>query len=99
MDFTPVAEAAWIGLPIHWNETAFWALSDGNTSLLITSVITIMPIALATMVEHIGDISAISSTVGINYIKEPGLHRTLLGDGLATIIASLFGCSCEYHLR
>ena len=91
VDFTPVAEAAWIGLPIHWNETAFWALSDGNTSLLITSVITIMPIALATMVEHIGDISAISSTVGINYIKEPGLHRTLLGDGLATIIASLFG--------
>lgn len=53
VDFTPVAEAAWIGLPIHWNETAFWALSDGNTSLLITSVITIMPIALATMVEHI----------------------------------------------
>ena len=49
VDFTPVAEAAWIGLPIHWNETAFWALSDGNTSLLITSVITIMPIALATM--------------------------------------------------
>ena len=91
VDFTPVAEAAWFGLPIHWNETAFWALSDGNTSLLITSVITIMPIALATMVEHIGDISAISSTVGINYIKEPGLHRTLLGDGLATIIASLFG--------
>ena len=91
VDFAPVAEAAWIGLPIHWNETAFWALSDGNTSLLITSVITIMPIALATMVEHIGDISAISSTVGINYIKEPGLHRTLLGDGLATIIASLFG--------
>ena len=73
------------------NETAFWALSDGNTSLLITSVITIMPIALATMVEHIGDISAISSTVGVNYIKDPGLHRTLLGDGLATIIASLFG--------
>ena len=50
-----------------------------------------MPIALATMVEHIGDISAISSTVGVNYIKDPGLHRTLLGDGLATIIASLFG--------
>ena len=91
VDFATVAEAAWIGLPIHWNETAFWALSDGNTSLLITSVITIMPIALATMVEHIGDISAISSTVGVNYIKDPGLHRTLLGDGLATIIASLFG--------
>ena len=50
-----------------------------------------MPIAFATIVEHIGDISAISSTVGKNYIKEPGLHRTLLGDGLATIVASLFG--------
>ena len=57
---------------------------------MITAVITIMPIALATIVEHIGDISAISSTTGINYIKDPGLHRTLLGDGLATIVASLF---------
>lgn len=91
VDFTPVKEAAWFGLPIHWDRTTFWALSEGNTSLLITSVITIMPIALATMVEHIGDISAISSTVGKNYIKDPGLHRTLLGDGLATILASLFG--------
>ncbi|MCI8692268.1 MAG: uracil-xanthine permease [Lachnospiraceae bacterium] len=91
VDFTAVKEAAWFGLPIHWEETAFWALSDGNISLLVTSVITIMPIALATIVEHIGDISAISSTVGKNYIKEPGLHRTLLGDGLATILASLFG--------
>ena len=50
-----------------------------------------MPIALATMVEHIGDICAISSTVGKNYIKDPGLHRTLLGDGAATFLASLFG--------
>ena len=91
VDFTAVKEAAWVGVPIHWNNTAFWAFQDGNTSLLITSVITIMPIALATMVEHIGDISAISSTVGKNYIKDPGLHRTLLGDGLATIMASLFG--------
>ena len=91
VDFTAVKEAAWIGIPIHWSSTAFWAVSDGNISLLITSVITIMPIALATIVEHIGDISAISSTVGKNYIKEPGLHRTLLGDGLATIAASLFG--------
>ena len=50
-----------------------------------------MPIALATMVEHIGDICAISSTVGKNFIKDPGLHRTLCGDGAATLIASLFG--------
>lgn len=91
VDFTPVAEADWFGIPIHWGQTAFSVLSGGDTALLITSIITIMPIALATMVEHIGDISAISSTVGINYIKEPGLHRSLLGDGLATIMASLFG--------
>ena len=62
-----------------------------DASLMITAVITIMPIALATIVEHIGDVSAISSTVGKNFIKDPGLHRTLLGDGLATIVASLFG--------
>ena len=91
VDFTPVAQASWFGLPLHWEETAFSVLANGDASLLITAVITIMPIALATMVEHIGDISAISSTVGINYIKNPGLHRTLLGDGLATIVASLFG--------
>ncbi len=90
VDFTAVAEADWLGFPIRWEETAF-SVMGGDASLLITSVITIMPIALATMVEHIGDISAISSTVGVNYIKSPGLHRTLLGDGLATIVASLFG--------
>ena len=91
VDFAPVAQADWIGLPVHWEQTAFWALSQGDMSLLITSVITIMPISLATIVEHIGDVSAISSTVGKNYIKDPGLHRTLLGDGLATISAAMFG--------
>lgn len=92
VDFSGVAEAAWFGLPIHKEMTVF-ALFDGkiDTSLLFTSVITIVPIALATIVEHIGDISAISSTTGVNYIKDPGLHRTLLGDGLATTMASLFG--------
>lgn len=50
-----------------------------------------MPIALATMVEHIGDMCAISSTVGRNFLADPGLHRTLVGDGLATSMASLFG--------
>ncbi len=91
VDFTAVAEAKWFGIPIHWEDTAFSVMVGGDTAMVITSIITIMPIALATMVEHIGDISAISSTVGINYIKNPGLHRTLLGDGLATIMASLFG--------
>ncbi len=93
IDFTPVAEAAWIGLPIGWNRTVFGIFTSGNvnTSLLLTAVITILPISFATMMEHIGDISAISSTVGRNYIQEPGLHRTLTGDGLATAVASLFG--------
>lgn len=57
----------------------------------ISAIITIMPIAIATMMEHIGDISAIGATTGKNYIVNPGLHRTLLGDGLATVMASLLG--------
>ena len=91
VDFTPVKEAAWIGSPIHWEETVISLFPGADSSLLITAAITIMPIALATMVEHIGDISAISSTVGKNYMKDPGLHRTLFGDGAATMLASLFG--------
>lgn len=93
IDFTSVKEAAWIGFPIHYENTVFSIFTSGNMdgALLIASVITIVPIAFATMMEHIGDISAISSTVGINYIKDPGLHRTLTGDGLATALASLFG--------
>ena len=57
----------------------------------ISAIITIMPLALATMMEHIGDISAIGATTGKNYIANPGLHRTLLGDGLATCLAAAFG--------
>jgi len=79
-------------LPVVWDNTVF-ALFGPNfdSGLAITAIITIVPIALATMIEHIGDVSAISSTCNRNYIAEPGLHRTLLGDGLATMIASLFG--------
>lgn len=92
VDFSGVAEAAWIGLPVTWSETVFSLFGEGfDSGLAITAVITIMPIALATMIEHIGDITAISSTCNRNYIAEPGLHRTLLGDGLATVLASLFG--------
>lgn len=91
VDFSDVANASWIGLPIHYESTAFWAFQDGNTELLISAIITMVPIALATIVEHMGDISAISSTVGKNYVEDPGLHRTLLGDGLATILAAMFG--------
>ena len=91
VDFSGVASAPWIGIPIHKEMTVLGMFNNFDASKMITAIITIMPIALATIVEHIGDISAISSTTGRNYIKEPGLHRTLLGDGLATIVASLFG--------
>jgi uracil permease len=62
---------------------------DGN--LIVSAIITIVPIAVATMMEHVGDISAIGSTVGKNFIDDPGLHRTLIGDGVGTTIAALFG--------
>ncbi len=92
IDFTPVKEAAWFGFPIHFERTVFSIFTGGaDGALLFSAVVTIVPIALATMMEHIGDISAISSTVGINFIRDPGLHRTLTGDGLATTVASLFG--------
>lgn len=83
--------AAWIGNPIKWECTIFGGVDWSNTSLIVSSVVAIMPIALATMMEHIGDICAISSTVGKNFITDPGLHRTLTGDGIATTLASLFG--------
>ena len=93
VDFTAVREAAWLGLPFQWSNTVFGLFARDNldTSMLITAAITIMPLALATMVEHIGDMCAISSTCNRNYLADPGLHRTLLGDGLATSLASLFG--------
>ena len=91
VDFTPVAEAKWIGFPVRLEDTAFALIGNCDWSLLVSSLITMMPIALATMMEHIGDICAISSTVGKNFVKEPGLHRTLLGDGLATAMAAIFG--------
>lgn len=91
VDFTPIKEAAWIGFPIDPASTVFGGVNLANKSLVLSAIIAIMPIALATMMEHIGDVSAISATVGKNFIKDPGLHRTLTGDGLATALASLFG--------
>ena len=88
-----VSEAKWVALPIHMERTVIGLFMRDNLDghLLLTSVITIVPLSLATMVEHIGDISAISSTCERNYIENPGLHRTLMGDGLATSLAALFG--------
>ena len=90
-DFSAVKEAAWIGFPFKMQDTVFAVFKNPNWGLLLSAVITIVPISLATMMEHIGDICAISSTVGKNFLGDPGLHRTLMGDGLATMLASLFG--------
>ena len=107
VDFTPVAEAKWIGLPFNFMKDtvvglfakAPTTLADGtvemvstfNPTLLISSILIMVPISLATVIEHIGDMCAISSTVGENYVADPGLHRSLTGDGVATSLAALFG--------
>ena len=90
-DFSAVKEAAWLGVPFRWENTAFSVFNNPNWGLIVSAIIAIVPISLATMMEHIGDMCAISSTTGINYLEDPGLHRTLMGDGLATALASLFG--------
>lgn len=87
-----VAAAKWVGLPIVWENSVFHLFNmNVDTGMLLSALFTIVPLSLATMVEHIGDVCAISSTVGKNFVADPGLHRTLLGDGLATTLASLFG--------
>ena len=80
IDFTAVREASILGLP------PFQMAKFDLTAILVMA-----PIALATMMEHIGDMSAISATVGENFIQKPGLHRTLVGDGIATSLAGMFG--------
>ena len=82
VDFAPIAEAQFIGSPV--TPSAFAKFDLG-------AILTILPIALAAMMEHIGDVAAISATCGKNYIADPGLARTLLGDGLATSLAGFFG--------
>ena len=90
-DFSGVKDAAWIGLPFRIENTAIAVFRNPNWGLVVAAIIAIIPISLATMMEHIGDMCAISSTVGKNFLEDPGLHRTLMGDGLATALASLFG--------
>ena len=91
VDFTAVKEAAWIGFPFQMKDTVFSLIGNCDTGLLLSSIAIMAPIALATVIEHIGDMCAISSTVGENYVADPGLHRTLMGDGLATAMAAAFG--------
>ncbi|MCM1231302.1 MAG: uracil-xanthine permease family protein [Ruminococcus flavefaciens] len=80
LNFAGVQSAGWVGLP------PFQLCKFDITAILVMA-----PIALATMMEHIGDMSAISATVGENFIEDPGLHRTLAGDGIATALAALVG--------
>ncbi len=79
-DFANIANAAWVGFP----DFSFCKFN-------LSAILVMAPIALATMMEHIGDMSAISATVGENFIEKPGLHRTLIGDGLATSLSALVG--------
>ena len=80
LNFATAAQADWIGLPPF-----LMAKFD------VSAILVMAPIALATMMEHVGDMSAISATVGRNFIETPGLHRTLIGDGLATTLSAMFG--------
>lgn len=89
VDFTPIKEAAWIGIPVTKDGIVFGNV--GDKGLAVSAIIAIVPISLATMMEHIGDISAISATTGKNFLADPGLKRTLVGDGLATSMSALFG--------
>ena len=75
IDFTQAAAAPWFGI----------------CKFDITAILVMAPIAIATMMEHVGDMSAISATVGQNFLQKPGLHRTLIGDGLATSLSAFFG--------
>lgn len=80
LNLTAIAQAGWLGLPPFR-----FAKFD------LSAILVMAPIAVAAMMEHIGDMSAISATVGENFIEAPGLHRTLMGDGLATALSALFG--------
>ena len=80
LDFARVSSASIVGVPDFF-----------FCKFNITAILAMAPIAIASMMEHVGDISAISATVKRNYIEDPGLHRTLLGDGLATSLAALMG--------
>ena len=91
VDFAALDEAAWFGLPFSRETTVLAVFDHPDTTFLVSTIIAILPISIATIMEHIGDMCAISSTVGKDFLKEPGLHRTLMGDGLATALASLFG--------
>ena len=80
IDFQPVAEASWLALPAFVRPEFSWE-----------AIIFMIPVAIAPVIEHIGDVYAINEVAGKDFVKDPGLHRTMLGDGLACIAAALIG--------
>ena len=80
IDFQPVADAAWFALPAFVRPEFRWE-----------AIIFMIPVAIAPVIEHIGDVYAINEVAGKDFVKDPGLHRTMLGDGLACFAASIFG--------
>jgi len=88
VDFQPVRDASWFSLP--W-VAAFRAGSFAWIKFDFGAILFLLPVAIAPAIEHVGDVLAISSVTGKDFVKDPGLHRTLLGDGLATSLAALFG--------
>ena len=91
VDFSAVRTAPWLGHAINPDNTVLAMRNGLDVPKLISAYVIMVPISLATMIEHVGDICAISSTVDQNFVADPGLHRTLLGDGLATSLAAMFG--------
>lgn len=88
VDFAPIANAEWFSIP--W----IVAMQEGSFEIPVfdlAAILYIVPVAIAPAIEHVGDVLAISSVTGKNYLKDPGLHRTLLGDGIATAFAGLIG--------
>ena len=88
VDFTPIRDAAWLEIP--WRRAAASG-SFAMPSFDVAAILYMLPVAIAPVIEHVGDILAISAVTGNDYLKKPGLHRTLLGDGLATSLAALLG--------
>ena len=86
VDFSAAADANIIGL-----QPFFTDMGGSIAKFDISAILVMAPIAIASMMEHIGDMSAISATVGDNFIEDPGLHRTLIGDGIATSLSAMFG--------
>lgn len=80
VDFQPVLNAKWLALPAFVRPEICWE-----------AIIFMIPVAIAPVIEHIGDVYAINEVTGKDFVKDPGLHRTMLGDGLACIASSLFG--------